>query len=803
VSDAALLAKPVARTYGARGLAGWLTTTDHKRIGLLYIFTALVFLLVAVSFAMLMRTQLIRPDNTFLTPNQYDQIFTMHGTTMIFLFGMPILIGVANYMIPLQIGARDMAFPRMNALSYWVFLFGGLLLYSSFFFGGALNTGWYSYAPLTEKQFSPHDAVTFWILALVLLGISSMLGAVNFIMTMLKMRAPGLSFWQMPMLAIATFLNSFLIIVAIPSLTAAVGMLYLDRRYGTVFYQAAQGGDPLVWQHLFWFFGHPEVYILILPVFGMVSDVLPPFTRKPLFGRTTMIIMIMVIGLLSFMVWGHHMFAAGMPTYFNAVMAATSMLIAIPTGVKIFNWLGTMWRGSLRFNTPLLFICGLIALFTVGGISGVTQAVVPFDWQVTATYYIVAHLHNVLIPGTVFGVFAGLYYWFPKMTGRMLSDRLGKVHFWTMLFGFMGTFLPMYALGLMGMPRRVYTYPSGFGWDTLNLISSLSAYLLGFSIALFAINVVRSLVAGERAGDNPWEAWTLEWATTSPPPPGNFVALPPIRSERPLWDLQHQPDAAPSRSPAPQAVALHPWVEQYSIAPILAALAMLAVAVGLLGFPVLVVAAALGLIVVMAVWAATRWPEGEIAYVRGERFSAGGQGMLTFLLSEVVLFGTLVWGTLHLRSMAMVWPPAGMPHLGVAFPAVNTDVLIASGIVAHLALVNYRKGRTATFRTSILVTIALGAAFLVGQAWEYAHVGFSLSSGLLGSTFFALTGLHGLHVTGGLLLLGYMLFRSFRDERDGVAMGGRGSEGLMAAGTYYWHFVDVVWVVIFVVVYLL
>ena len=816
MNDVAMLAGPQAHAAPAHGLTAWLTTTDHKRIGLLYIFTALFFFLVAVSFAMLMRTQLIRPENDLLTPSTYNQIFSMHGTTMIFLFGMPILIGIANYIVPLQIGARDMAFPRMNALSFWIFLFGALLLYSSFLFaGGALDTGWFSYAPLSETAYSPHDGVTFWTVSVTLLGVSSLLGAVNFIVTTLKLRAPGLTFWQIPLFSMATFLNSFLIIFAIPSLTASLGMLYLDRQYGTVFFKADLGGDPIVWQHLFWFFGHPEVYILILPVFGMVSDVTPPFARKPLFGRTTMVIMIMVIGVLSFLVWAHHMFAAGLPTYFNTLMAATSMLIAIPTGVKIFNWLGTMWRGSLRFNTPLLFVCGLIALFTVGGISGVMQAIVPFDWQVTDTYFIVAHLHNVLIPGTVFGVFAAFYYWFPKMTGRMLSDRLGKVHFWTMLVGFMGTFLPMYALGMMGMPRRVYTYAPGLGWDVLNLLSSVSAYLLGLSIALFAVNVVRSLFVGERAGDNPWDAWTLEWATSSPPPPGNFTSLPPIHSDRPLWDQRHPehpeteipldidvPREAPPQEKLPKA-ASPAEAEHYTPLPVFAALAMLAVCIGLLGAPLAAVGAALALLVVMAFWTWVRWPAPEVPAVPGERFSAAGAGMLTFLLSEVVLFGALIWGYLHLRSMSMTWPPAGMPHLEVAFPAFNTDVLIASGVVAHLALVNYRRGKVRTFRTTLAVTIGLGAAFLIGQVWEYTQVGFGLSSGLLGSTFYTLTGLHGLHVSAGLLLLGYMLFRSFRDERMGLIAGTRGSAGMMAAGTYYWHFVDVVWVIIFVVVYLL
>ena len=351
-------------------------------------------------------------------------------------------------------------------------------------------------------------------MSLAVLGISSLVGAVNFIVTMLRLRAPGMTWLRMPVFAQATYINSFLIIFAIPSLSAATALLYLDRLHGTTWFNAATGGDPIIWQHLFWFFGHPEVYILILPAFGMMSEVVPVFSRKVLFGRTTMVIMLAAIGFLGFIVWAHHMFAVGLPTYFNTIMAGTSMLIAIPTGVKIFNWLATMWGGSLRFKTPLLFACGLIALFTIGGITGVMQAVVPFDWQVTDTFFIVGHLHNVLFAGTIFGVFAGFYYWFPKMTGRLLDDRLGKWHFWIMVVGFSLTFLPMYALGLMGMPRRVYTYASNLGWNDLNLVSSIGGYILAVSITIFVVNVVRSLRAGEVAGDNPWEAWTLEWATS-------------------------------------------------------------------------------------------------------------------------------------------------------------------------------------------------------------------------------------------------------------------------------------------------
>ncbi|MFA4966150.1 MAG: cytochrome c oxidase subunit I [Thermoleophilia bacterium] len=810
MSEVVMPAGPVLEAARPRGLGAWLTTTDHKRIGLLYIGTALAFFLVAVAFAMLMRTQLIRPGMRLLSPEQYNQIFSMHGTTMVFLFGMPMLIGLANYLVPLQIGARDMAFPRVNALSYWLLLFGGLLLYSSFAFGGALDTGWFSYAPLTLKAYSPHDGVTFWTVSLVLLGASSILGSINFIVTCLRFRAPGMRLWQMPVFAVATFINSFLILFAFPSLTAAIALLYLDRQYGTSFFDPAGGGDPVIWQHLFWFFGHPEVYILILPAFGIMSEVVPVFSRKPLFGRESMLVMLAAIGFLGFLVWAHHMFATGLPTIFNAIMAGTSMLIAIPTGVKIFNWLATMWGGSLRFRPPLLFACSLIALFTIGGITGVTLAVVPWDWQVTDTYYVVGHLHNVLFAGTVFAVFAGIYYWFPKATGRRLDERLGKLHFWLITVGFVVTFMPLYALGPMGMPRRVYTYAPGQGWDTLNLVSSLGGYLIAVAVLVFLFNVVRSLRRGQVAGDNPWGAWTLEWAATSPPPPGNFTWLPVIRSERPLWDLE-QAAAAPAAMASASAgeaaasasltYALAPEPERNTAVPFWAALALLVTAIGLLSTPVVIGLGIALLLIVLAVWMAEPWVQPELPAVPGRQMSFIGAGMLAFIGSETVFFASLIAADIHLRLHA----PADAIGAGLAtaFPAVNTGVLIASGVAAHYAQVAYRRRRPQSFNFLLGLTIVLGTAFLAGQAWEYTHLGFGLSASLTASAFFTLTGFHGLHVACGIAALVFLSFRVRREWRVWPGAPSRGSAGMVDAGTYYWHFVDAVWVVVFVVVYLL
>ena len=793
------IAAPVAVPHARSGLGAWLTTTDHKRIGVMYILTSLAFFLVAVVFAMLMRTQLIVPRNTLLSAEAYNQIFTMHGTTMIFLFGMPLIIGVANYIVPLQIGARDMAFPRANALSYWLLLFGGLLLYSSFLFGGAVDTGWFSYAPLTLKAYSPHDGVTFWIVSLLVLGASSILGSINFIVTCLRFRAKGMRLRDMPIFSIATFINSFLILFAFPSLTAAIVMLYFDRQFGTSFFDPAGGGDPLIWQHLFWFFGHPEVYILVLPAFGVMSEVVPIYSRKPLFGRESMIVMLGVIGFLGFLVWAHHMFATGLPNYFNVLMAGSSMLIAIPTGVKIFNWLATMWGGSLRFQTPLLFACGLIALFTVGGITGVTLATVPFDWQVTDTYYVVGHFHNVLFAGTVFALFAGIYYWFPKMFGRKMDDRLGKWHFWLIIVGFLVTFMPMYMLGFLGMPRRVYTYDADLGWNTLNLISSIGGYIIAVSILIFLYNFVTSLRSGEVAGNDPWRGWTLEWATTSPPPHGNFTSLPVVHSERPLYDLEQEEAAAAEGGPPPDVYTLPAEPEQSTPVPFWLAVGILILAVGLLTSWVVLVIGVGVLLVVAAVWMSAHWTEPEIADADRHRFTFVGAGMLAFIGSESVFFASLIAAAVHLRIHNHT---LGQQGFDAVFPAINTIVLFTSGVTAHYMQVAYRKHKAGTFYLLLVLTLILGSAFLGGQAYEYTHLGLGLTANLAVSSFFVLTGFHGFHVLCGLLVLLYLLVRAARERKVRTGASLRTS-AMVDAGTYYWHFVDAVWVAVFVVVYLL
>jgi cytochrome c oxidase subunit I len=522
----------------ARGWRSWVTTVDHKRIGILYLFTTFLFFILGGVEALLMRIQLGVPDNTFLDPEKYNALFTLHGTTMIFLFVIPIMAGFANYMVPLMIGARDMAFPRINAWSYWMLLFGGLVLYASLFFAPP-ECGWTCYAPLSEGRYSPSGGIDAWIIAIHLIGLSSMLGGVNFIATIHNMRAPGMGWGRLPLFCWTILIYAYLIIVATPALAAALAMLLVDRHYGGTFFDPAQGGSALLWQHAFWFYSHPAVYIMVLPAFGIVSEVLPVFARKPIFGYKAIAASTVAIAFLGMLVWAHHMFSTPMSTVVLAFFMLSSFLIAVPTGVKIFNWVATLWRGTIEYRTPLLFAVGLIGVFLIGGISGVFLAVFPVDWQLTDTYFVVAHLHYVLFGGSVFGIFAGIYYWFPKMSGRMLSEGLGKASFWTIMIGFNLTFLVQHSAGLSGMPRRIYEY-SDHSWTAYNLISTVGSFVLATGILLTVINVVRSLKVGRIAGPDPWKANTLEWFTTSPPPENNFDVVPRVRSVEPMKDIRRQ-----------------------------------------------------------------------------------------------------------------------------------------------------------------------------------------------------------------------------------------------------------------------
>jgi cytochrome c oxidase subunit 1/cytochrome c oxidase subunit I+III len=513
-----------------------LTTVDHKKIGRRYMVTAGVFFTLAGLQAVTMRTQLARPNERLLSPEAYNQLFTMHGTAMIFLFSTPMLFGFGNFLVPLLIGARDMAYPRLNAFGYWIFLFAGVFMEASFAFHAAPDGGWFAYVPLTGPRYSPHVNLDFYTLGLLFLGISTTAGAINFIVTIFKLRAPGMSLNRIPVFLWGILGTSFAVVFALPPLNTANAMLFLDRRFGFHFFDPARGGDTLLWQHLFWIFGHPDVYIIVLPALGIVSSIVPTFTRRPLVGYPLVVLATVTTAVISFGVWVHHMFATGLPQLSMSFFSAASLLITIPGGIQIFAWVATMLRGRLVLATPMLFIIGFLVVFVIGGLTGVMFALVPFDQQITDSYFVVAHFHYVLFGGAVFPILGGLYFWLPKISGRMLSERAGKWSFWLIFLGMNLTFFPMHISGLLGMPRRVYTYQDGLGWNGWNLASTIGTYVLAAGLLLTLANILWSLRRGQPAPADPWGGDTLEWATSSPPPEYNFAAIPTVHSLNPMWD---------------------------------------------------------------------------------------------------------------------------------------------------------------------------------------------------------------------------------------------------------------------------
>ena len=551
-----VVAPPITARDAEREPAGlltrlheWVVTVDHKRLGVMYVVAGLAFFLIAGLEAGVIRWQLAIAGNTVVSPQVFNRLFTVHGTTMVFLVGIPIVFGFANYLVPLMIGAQDLAFPRLNAFGFWVFLFGALLLYFSFLGGDGLygagsapDVGWFAYAPLTGRAFSPGNSTDYWNLSILVTGFGTVATSINLVATILTRRCRGMSLGRMPLYVWMMLVVSGMTIMALPPLTAAQIMLLLDRFLGAHFFDTQAGGSAVMWQHFFWFFGHPEVYILMVPGFAMISEIIPVFSRKVIFGYPMVVAASLAIGFLSMTVWAHHMFAVGMGAPLNSAFAASTMLIAIPTGIKIFNWVATMYGGRIRFATPMLFACAFLFQFLCAGLTGIILSVVPFNWQLTDSYFVVAHFHFVLVGSLIFTIFGAIYYWFPKVTGRLLSGRLGRWHFWLFVVGFNLTFVPMHWAGMLGMPRRIYTYPADRGWDLWNLIASLGVPFQALAVLVFVVNVVISLRRGAPAGNDPWDAWTLEWATASPPPPYNFETVPVAASRRPLWDLKHPDD---------------------------------------------------------------------------------------------------------------------------------------------------------------------------------------------------------------------------------------------------------------------
>jgi cytochrome c oxidase subunit 1/cytochrome c oxidase subunit I+III len=697
----AVVAGEHAEHHEPTGLWSWIATVDHKRIGLLYLGTALFFLLTGGVEALMMRIQLSRPNNDFISPELFNQLFTMHGTTMIFMVVMPTLIGFANYFVPLMIGARDMAYPRLNAMAYWFLPFGGLLMHFSWLAGGAPSAGWFSYAPLSETPFNSTHGVDYWALGLFVMGIGSISTSINIIATIVACRPPGMTLFRMPLFVWMTLVNSFLITLAMPILNASLVMLFVDRLFAAHFFLPEHGGSAVIWQHFFWAFGHPEVYILVLPAFGMVSEVIPVFARRPIFGYGTMVGSVITIAVLSFGVWAHHMFTVGLGNAADAFFAASTMLIAVPTGIKIFNWSATLWGGSIKLNTAMLFCMAFLIEFTIGGLSGITFAVVPIDWQMNASYYLVAHFHYVIFGGTYFAMMAGIYYWFPKMTGRILSERLGKWHFWATVIGFNMTFFVQHFLGFMGMPRRVYTYPDLPGWATLNMISTIGAFILGTSAFLLVWNVIMTSRRPANAGNNPWNAWTLEWMTTSPPPEHNFDYIPPVHGRRPLWDLEHP--ELPDDAAAQKENFWDPIFDKFKV------------------------------------------------------------GMACFIASESFFFLMLVIGFVFYNT-SLHMGQFNAHTLDIPKSSIFTVALLGSSVTLHIAEHYMEAKKRAAFLGWFIFTIALGLVFLIGQGGEYYHLfttGVTINANLFSSSFFILTGFHGFHVFVGLILLMIVLIFAF------------------------------------------
>jgi cytochrome c oxidase subunit I len=799
----------------APGLYGWFGTVDHKKIGKRYLVTAFSFLVVAGLEALVMRLQLSKPDAGVLKPEEYNQLFTLHGTTMIFWYASPILSGFANYLIPLMLGARDMAFPRLNAFTYWTFVLSGLFLYGGVPFGEAPHGGWFAYVPYTSERFSPGLGMDFYALALIFLTISTTAGAINFLVTIYRHRAPGMSVSRMPLFMYSTSTISAAIVFSLPALSVACVLLELERRWGFHFYDPRHGGDPVLWQHLFWFFGHPWVYVIFLPATGMISMLLPVFARRPIVGYPYVALSTVLTGVVGFGVWVHHMFAVGMSFAAMSFFGAASMTISVFSTVQVVAWIATVWKGRPVLTTSMLFALGFIANFVIGGLNGVVTALVPFDWQVHDTYFVVTHLHYVLIGANVFPVFAALYFWAPKMTGRLMNEAWGRASFALMFIGFNAAFFPMHILGVLGMPRRIWSYPAGKGWGGLNLAASIGAAVLALGILVTVLNFLVSRRRGAPAGKNPWNADGLEWSTSSPPEVYGSTHIPTVTSRSPLWD-DHEEEADPKGErlltggrftlsttavdAAPVALARMP---EDTLTPFFSGLSLTALFTALLFRQLwLAGAAAAGTLLVFAAWLRPQpskeeekrhhapeapIPEPVVSEIDRKR---GTAGIWLFIATELALFVMLFFAYYYLGPR----PTERPPKLGYALTMLG--VLLGSSVVLRWGESRLAKGELHRARAALFGTLALGAGFMVLQALEYREHLKTLTpqSGSYGSIFYTITSFHAAHVLLGFFMLVYVaLLPSGPSPRP--------PHRVYENASRYWHFVDFVWVFIVALLY--
>lgn len=777
----------------------YMTTGDHKKIGIAYMVTSIFGFAVAGILALGIRTQLAVPNNTFLVGQQYNEILTMHGVLMLFFFIIPFgLVGLGNYLLPLHLGVRDVALPRVNTFGFWLFLFSMILLIISYFNGGSAAVGWTAYYPLSMQGGHGVDA---YAIALVLNGIASLLGAANFCATIFNLRAKGMGVWKMTVFSWSILATSLLQLVGLGGLTSAMLVTILERKLGISWFNPAIGGVPVLYQQFFWFYSHPAVYVMLLPYLGVAAEIASTFSRKPLFGYRVMVYALMGITLVSFFVWVHHMFAVSLPDSYQIAFAVGTMLVAVPTGVKLFNYIGTMWGGQILLRTPMYWLIGFIFNFIIGGITGVALGLVPFDYITTDTYFVVAHFHNVLMFGTAYLVMAGLYYWWPKITGRFMSERMGLWHFWLFIIGSWLTFMPQYVLGLLGMPRRYYTYSANNAmWPELNLLSTVGAFVLAIGGAIWFYNMFWSFKYGEKSGDNSWGGYTLEWATSSPPAAQNFtVKFPTVfPTERPLYDwnkmgLKLERDTSVVHLPEPTV-----W-------PFVTALGLFIMAIGLTfgwftdgitQYTLMIYGGAAVLLVGLFQWAGTPEYKVPVHHEHLSRHSNGNLGMMWFIVSEVGLFSVLIAGYIYLRTKGLAVPPIERPLVSLA--ALNTLILVSSSFVLHYAEKHLEKGRATRFTLGLFITLALGAIFFLFQIFEFTLFGSEVDwkGNLWASVFLTVVGLHGLHIVIGAVGVALPYYQVLNGKID------KHNHGSIGPASLYWHLVDIVWLVIIVIFYI-